>query len=131
MSRSFKNNSHLGWKFHSIGFLISKFGFSRPKTAPKFKFANKKSNGMEFPSQIRIIFKTSTRDPSLEHFWIFFCRKERVVVVLFCLFLYTSLIYKSSAKNRCEEEQLLTMLMVLVLLLPTKSTMVLCTKSSL
>ena len=47
---------HLGWKFHSIGFLISKFEFSRQKTAPKFKFTNKKSNGMEFPSQMENCF---------------------------------------------------------------------------
>ena len=46
---------HLGWKFHSIGFLISKFEFSRQKTAPKFKFT-KKSNGMEFPSQMENCF---------------------------------------------------------------------------
>ena len=56
---------HLGWKFHSIGFLISKFEFWRRFLAGKFKFTNKKSDGMEFPFQMRIIFETSTRDPSL------------------------------------------------------------------
>ena len=41
----------LRWKSHSIEFLISKFGFSRQKRARKFKFTNKKFNGMGFPSQ--------------------------------------------------------------------------------
>ena len=56
---------YLGWKFHSIGFLISKFEFWRRFLAGKSKFTNKKSDGMEFPFQMRIIFETSTRDPSL------------------------------------------------------------------
>ena len=56
---------HLGWKFHSIGFLISKFEFWRRFLAGKSKFTNKKSDGMEFPFQMKIIFETSTRDPSL------------------------------------------------------------------
>ena len=47
---------HLGWKFHSIGFLISKFEFWRRFLAGKFKFTNKKSNGMEFPSQMENCF---------------------------------------------------------------------------
>ena len=59
---------YLGWKFHSIGFLISKFEFWRRFLAGKFKFTNKKSDGMEFPFQMRIIFETSTRDPSLSKF---------------------------------------------------------------
>ena len=60
---------YLGWKFHSIGFLISKFEFWRRFLAGKSKFTNKKSDGMEFPFQMRIIFETFTSDPSLACKW--------------------------------------------------------------
>ena len=39
--------------------------FWRRFLAGKFNFTNKKSDGMEFPFQMRIILETSTRDPSL------------------------------------------------------------------
>ena len=49
----------------SIRFLIGKFEFWRHFLAGKSKFTNKKSDGMEFPFQMKIIFETSTCDPSL------------------------------------------------------------------
>ena len=53
---------YLGWKFHSIGFLISEFEFWRRFLAGKSKFTKKKSDGTFFSS-----FHTTTTSPLLEH----------------------------------------------------------------